>query len=80
MRVKNLELGNKENVFFSTWDGDLVKFSLKHKKKWQPNFYEKALKAYRFESIIQMNNKFSCLCVLERENEKLVFIGGENDH
>ncbi len=32
MKVKNVCKGNKDNVFFNTWEGDMVKLSLKSQK------------------------------------------------
>ena len=76
--IKTIVKGNKKNLFFSTLEGDLVKMSLNHKKKWKKNLYVETQKAKRFNNIIQLKNKFNTMSILEREDEKLIFIGGED--
>ena len=76
MVIKNICKGDGDRVIFSTIEGDLVQMSLKYRKEWNEHFYVQTIDAERFQGVLELKNEFSCLCILEREQEKLIFVGG----
>lgn len=66
-------------MFFSTWEGEIVKLRLveKSKSNIEKNQTIELKKARKFENIIQLKGDFRCLSLLERDEEKMAFVAGD---
>jgi len=54
MKIKNISSGEKDQIIFSTWEGDLVQMNLKIKKEWNEHYYLQAIDARRFHGVMEL--------------------------
>ena len=78
LKIKDIIKGEPDYIYFSTIEGDMARLCLNYHKKWFNNFFVNEIKVERFDNIVYLKNNYNCITLLEQENEKIVFIGGDN--
>ena len=78
MQLKDVCKGEDTLVYFSTVGGDLVQLDISYRKKWFNNMFVNEIKVQKFDNIVKLKNNYNCLTLLERENEKMIFLGGDD--
>lgn len=76
MKLKNV-VAAKEKLFFNTEDGDIIMLYLKQKKECSKNTFIPKLDAKRIKNVFKLKDSLTSLTLIERNDEKVVFVTGE---
>lgn len=65
LKLKNL-VPAEDNIFFNTYEGDMIKLDLKLKKQWSKNSFICKYDARRIKNIVQLRDNLTSLTIVER--------------
>lgn len=72
-------MGKKFDVYFSTWEGEIVKLKLqeKQKERLKQSSIIECKKANKFNNILSLKGDLRCVSLLERDDDLMTFVAGD---